>query len=304
MNVAGVHITVIVTLALLVLLILILSRRLFAIENIIAVTVIVWVMMFNSGNILHKFNIVSYNAYNLVAVNKLPDGGRELFINRSHSSALDANEQPIYSYIRYIEKIFIDPIQKKNTALQKPRNILILRAEGFTLGLHDHFNHYTFVDIAPKIYSITEHYFLHAPLTPNKEFVAESARAFVHYVRKKYDLIFIDTYSRLTSVPMETTTREFLLEIQHRLNRGGAVVVNQIMSPDFRDRFSVRYNNVFASVFPVYTRQVIGHYNPWATGEEASKLANVLYIYYNRPDILDRTVYTDDKNTYSLDWAR
>lgn len=298
MNLVGVHITVIFTLMLLTLLILILSPQWFCIENLMAITVFILVSLFNSSIIFGPLNIVSNNAYNMVAINKLPENGRELFINRSHSSALDEHKKPLYPYIQYINKIFIEPIQ---TTLNKPKKILVIGAGGFTIGLSDYFNHYTFVDIDPKLKSIAEQYLIQKRLSPNKKFVAESARAFLHRSITHYDLIVVDTYTHIVSVPMETTTREFLLEVKQHLRKNGIVVVNQIMSPDFSNPFSVRYNNVFASVFPVYTRQVLGDFNPWLSGQPGQLPLNVLYIYYNRFNMTDKTVYTDDKNTYSLD---
>ncbi len=91
MNFVGVHITVIFTLLLLALLIVILSPTIFCMENLIAIMVMIWVCLLNNNTTFEKFNIVSNNAYNLVAINKLPDNGRELFINRAHSSALDSH---------------------------------------------------------------------------------------------------------------------------------------------------------------------------------------------------------------------
>jgi predicted membrane-bound spermidine synthase len=297
MNLVGVHITVIFTLFLLVLLIFILSPRLFCVQNLVALIAIVFVSLFNSNSLFKQVNIVSNNAYNLVAIDTFSKNGRELLINRSHSSALDANKKSPYPYVKYINNIFITPIQQ--AAVGNPKKILVIGAGGFTIGLADKFNHYTFVDIDPKLKNIAEKYLIQEPLSRNKKFVAESARAFLHRTLHHYDLIVVDTYTHIVSVPMETTTREFLLEVKQHLHKNGIVVVNQIMSPDFNNKFSVRYNNVFASVFPVYTRQVLGDFNPWATKEN---LSNVLYIYYNRPDINDKMVYTDDRNTYSLDY--
>ncbi len=74
------------------------------------------------------------------------------------------------------------------------------------------------------------------------------------------------------------------------------LVANIIASPTFSDRFTVRYHNSFASVFPAFTRQVIGNFK-----QENPVPANVLYIYYNNSLVDDRTIYTDDKNSYSLD---
>lgn len=297
MNVAGVHITVIFTLFLLVLLIFILSPRWLCVENLLALMAIIFVSLFNSNSLFKQVNIVSNNAYNLVSIDTFSKNGRELFINRSHSSALDRTNQSPYPYVKYINNIFINPIRQP--VVGNPKNILVIGAGGFTIGLADKFNHYTFVDIDPKLKNIAEKYLIQEPLSANKQFVAESARAFLHHTSNQYDLILVDTYTHIVSVPMETTTREFLLEVKQHLHTNGIVVVNQIMSPDFHDRFGVRYNNTFASVFPVYTRQVLGDFNPWATKEN---ILNVLYIYYNRPHINDKMVYTDDRNTYSLDY--
>ena len=43
----------------------------------------------------------------------------------------------------------------------------------------------------------------------------------------------------------------------------GAIVANIIMSPTFQDKFSVRYHNTFASVLPVFSRQVVADYEAW-----------------------------------------
>jgi hypothetical protein len=82
------------------------------------------------------------------------------------------------------------------------------------------------------------------------------------------------------------------------LNEGGVIVSNIICRPDMGDKFSRRYANTFASVFPSYTRPIV---TPFTLFEGADKTANVLHIYFDKPLEDDATVYTDDKTTFSLD---
>ena len=100
------------------------------------------------------------------------------------------------------------------------------------------------------------------------------------------------------SIPMECVTREFLLDTKKLLKENGILVVNVVANPMFGDKFSVRYNNTFASVFPVFSRQVI---QPIHGDNSWTSFRNMLYIYYNNELVDDNTVYTDDKNTYSID---
>ena len=299
MNTIGVHFTVIATCTLLFCLIPMLSRRWFTYEIFVGLCLLGLTVFLNSPAMLAKLHIVSDNRYNTVVVHENPEtGDRVMDINRTMASGLDKDNKRSFSYIRYIETIFIDPIAKPD---MKPHKILILGAGGFTVGLDDTVNHYTFVDIDPALKQVAEQHFIKKPLSPNKQFVAASARAFVHGDTEQYDLILIDTFTHILSPAIETTTEEFLRDVKARLAPNGTLVVNQLATPDFRDRFSVRYNRVFGHVFDVFTRQVIDDYNPWSTANTRNELRNVLYIYNDRPYNDDRTSYTDDKNLYTFD---
>ena len=141
-------------------------------------------------------------------------------------------------------------------------------------------------------------------MPPNKKVVAASARAFLRRDEGHYDLIVLDVYTNTFSIPMETTTRDFLLDVKKRLKAGGIVVANILASPTFDDRFSIRYDNTFASVFPAYTRELVSSFQPWKDlwpKQERPQINNALYIYIDNPHAGDDGVYTDDKNTYSLD---
>lgn len=294
MSTIGVHATVLATLSLLALLTLLLARRALSFDTLLALLALSVAYALNGAGTLKTLGIVADNNYNTIAVKALPEQAAKLMIiNRSISSKVAANEENMFPYLRYVERIFLRPLADAET----PRDILVIGAGGFTLGLNDARNRYTFVDIDGQLKKVAEAHFLPEKLTPNKRFVPMAARNFVYTDKDSYDLIVLDAYTNLHSLPMECITQEFFEDVKTRLKPGGIVIANGITTPHMTESFSARYTNTFASVFPGYTRQVIGDFNPWATN--AQQYLNALYIYYNRPE--DRTVYTDDLNTYSFD---
>lgn len=298
----GVNNTVIVTLGLLFALALLLSRRLLSYEPVLAIMLLGLIATVNGNDIQKSLNIVSNNAYNIVSVMDIEKEGSTLLnINRSASSKVNPDREKHFEYWKFVEKNFIATLGQNP---QAPKKILIIGAGGFTIGLDDKVNAYTFVDIDPALKKISEEYFLKEKLTPNKQFVAESARAFVHGDKEKYDFILLDAYTNMISIPMECITREFLLDVKARLNKGGVVIANVISTPAFEDRFTIRYDNTFSSVFPKHTRQIIDKFDPWPQAENkphAMRARNVLYIYMDREGLDDTAVYTDNHNTFSID---
>jgi hypothetical protein len=303
MTFIGVHYTVIITLSLLAVLALLLSRRLLSYEPFFCLFILSLLFMMNNNSMMQMLHIVSDNNYNLVRIIDVPkDEARILEANRSWSSKVSKDPKNNFVYWNYIQKMYIDPIMQPGSA---PKDILIIGAGGFTIGLPDKINHYVFVDIDPALKDISEKYFLKEKLSPNKHFAPASARAFVRGHDKKYDFILLDAYTNVISLPMEVTTREFLLDTKKLLKDNGILIANIISSPTFQDRFSVRYHNTFASVFPIFSRQIIVDYDGWEPAKDFATMRkqarNVLYIYYNNTLMDDRVVYTDDRNTYSLD---
>lgn len=304
MTTIGVHNTVVVTLGLLVILSLLLVRRFLAYETLLSLFIFGMLLTLNGKALLDGLHIVSNNAYNIVSIVDVPEQDATIFnVNRSASSKIAKNPNNNFGYWKYIQSEFLDPIATGS----EPKEILVLGAGGFTIGLHDTFNHYTFVDIDKALEEVAEKHFLGHKLTPNKKFVASSARAFVRNHDKKYDFILIDVFTNMVAIPQETTTREFLADTKKLLNKEGILVANIVSAPDFREKFTVRYHNTFASVFHVFSRQVIGDFSPWSTPENQSyvmrqgNMKNALYIFYNHDLVNDTTAYTDDVNPYSFD---
>lgn len=300
MTFAGVHITVIITLMLLALISLLLSRRILCLQTLLCVLIISLLVAINSGVMMNRMRIVADNAYNTVQIFvKTADQSKTMIVNRSFSSHISKDPNDRFPYVAYIEDNFIAPLNKANG---QPRDILILGAGGFTFGLYDAVNNYTFVDIDKSLQSLAEARFLPGKLAENKHFVAASARAFVHSESKQYDLIVIDTYTNAISIPMETTTQEFFQDTKKRLKNNGILVANILSSPTFSDAFTVRYNNTFNSVFPSSSRQIIGTIDPWQhMVSDKMSTASIIYSFYNTSYADDKAIYTDDKNTHSLD---
>ncbi len=295
MTTLGVHNTVIITLALLVFLITILSKRIFTTDCIIAFCIFGMVFTLNSNDTMEKIEVLSNNNYNTAYVKDVPgENSRVLILNRSGSSKYSPNPSERFPYMQYLESTFLKHLPKTGT----PKNILVIGAGGFTFGVEDTFNHYTYVDIDPELKEISEKHLLKAPLSKNKNFIKSSARAFLKRDTSTYDIIFIDVFTNVMSIPFEASTKEFLEDTKSRLKKGGIVMANIISSPNFADKFSVRYYNTFQSVFPVFDRHVIGTFNGFSHN---APYENTLYFYYDTPFANDRTIYTDNKSTYSLD---
>lgn len=107
--------------------------------------------------------------------------------------------------------------------------------------------------------------------------------------KQKYDLIIVDVFSAVRSIPMNFVTADFFRMVKDRLKPNGIMVANVITSPSFGNDFSRGLDNTLRQVFPQYLdRRVLQPYNPYGRD-----LANVEYVYYNYPS--DKTVYTQDK---------
>jgi hypothetical protein len=296
MTTIGVHNTVIVTLAMLVALIFLLSRGWFNTDKIFALMLLGLAFAINGDSTMKEVGVIYDNNYNTVMVNNVAGevDSRVLVLNRSASSKYSPDPSKRYPYLQYLETVLVNHFPKEG----KPLDVLVIGAGGFSFGMDDTFNRYTYVDIDPKLKDMSEQYFLKKPLSQNKQFIPSSARAYLQRDANLYDVIFIDVFTNVISIPFEATTHEFLLAVKKRLRSGGVVAVNIISKPTFADRFTVRYNNTFRSVFPVFDRYVVGGFNAFS---DTNTDSNTLYFYYDTPFAKDSTIYTDDKSTYSLD---
>ncbi|QRM34317.1 fused MFS/spermidine synthase [Microvirga sp. VF16] len=231
-----VHITVALTLGLLVLLATLIGWRM-AGHNRLALTASalgLYIMAIDSPAVVKAYGIVSNNLYSEVRIVTNPaEDSRLLVNNNSPSSKFAAHPEHRFAYLKFIEKEILRRLET-----DRPRRILVIGAGGFTIGLEDRFHAYTYVDIDPALRQVSEEYFLRQPLSPNKTFVPESARAFLRRNTETYDVVVLDAFTNRISLPPDLITREAFAAVRQAVAPDGQVIMNIITSPSFADRFS------------------------------------------------------------------
>ncbi|MCM1294010.1 MAG: fused MFS/spermidine synthase [Muribaculaceae bacterium] len=241
---------------------------------------------------LAHHGILVNNANSTIHVSELQGGARVLNMNGLPMSIYNPRTNQMAEYINYINNNFI-----YNMPPTRRHKILVLGAGGFTAGLNDDFNDYTFVDIEHTLKDVSEKYFLGRKLTPNKKFIVQDASQFLKNTDTEYDLILLDVYSNSYQVPESLITAEFLSRIRARVAPNGVVLMNVITAPDFSDAYTRVFDNTFHTVFTHNTsRQVIGAMNPWIHKDGPS---NIIYIYFNREN--DGRIYTINKTPVIYD---
>ncbi len=242
-----------------------------------------WFLKTQYGILVNNANstimVQQYGDVNVLNMNGL---GMSIYNRKARTGA---------EYIDYVNDNFI-----YNMPRDKMRRILVLGAGGFTLGINDKFNQYTFVDIEKTLKDVSEKKFLGEKLTDNKHFIIQDASQYLKNTDEKYDVILLDVYSNSYSVPEDFITAEFMTRVKSRVADGGVVLMNIICSASFNDTYTTVFDNTFHSVFTHNTsRQIVGKSNPWADKWDA----NVMYIWYNRNES-DR-IYTINKTSAIYD---
>lgn len=258
----------------------------------VALVILVAAACINSNAVQRKyFGILVNNANSTISVT---DAGtlKVLYMNGLPMSVYYPGNQMGADYINYINDNFI-----YNMPRDKVRKILVLGAGGFTAGLRDEFNDYTFVDIESTLKDISENKFLNQKLTPNKKFIIRDASQYLKNTDEEYDLIILDVYSNSYQIPENLITAEFMSRIKSRVAPNGIIIMNMVTSASFDDAYTRVFDNTFHTVFPYNTqRQVIGSANPWLSDDAIS---NVMYIFYNRAN--DGRIYTINKTPVIYD---
>lgn len=246
----------------------------------------------NSNNYQkNKFGIIVNNANSTISVEEIEDI-KILNMNGLPMSIYNNKNGDTAEYVRYLNNHFI-----YNMPNDKTHKILVLGAGGFTLGIKDVHNEYTFVDIERTLKDVSEKHFLNEKLSANKKFIVDDASQFLKNTNEQYDFILLDVYSNSYQVPESLITVEFMERLKARIAPNGIIAMNMIVSPEFDDKYSRVFDNTFHRVFPHNTsRQVIGWFNPWIKQDGAS---NVIYLYYNTEN--DGRVYTINKTPVIYD---
>ena len=238
-----------------------------------------------------NFGILVNNANSTISISEYGNN-RVLYMNSLPMSIYNPQTNEMAEYIDYLNHNYIYKMPKNRVY-----NILVLGAGGFTLGLEDTHNNYTFVDIEHTLKDVSERHFLQRKLSPNKKFIVADASQYLKNTPEQYDFILLDVYSNSFQVPEDLITVEFMERIRARIAPNGIIAMNMIVSPQFVDKYSRVFDNTFRAVFPHNTsRQVVGEFNPW---DNTAYSSNVIYLYYNVPN--DGRVYTINKTPVIYD---
>lgn len=249
-----------------------------------------WLINSNSYQ-YRQYGILVNNANSTISVSEFEDA-RILYMNGLAMSVIGKGTNTTSDYIDYINNNFI-----YNMPQDRTYKILVLGAGGFTLGLQDTRNDYTFVDIEHTLKDVSEKYFLEQKLSDNKKFIVEDASQFLKNSDSLYDFILLDIYSNSFQVPEGFITVEFMERLKERVAPNGVITMNMIVYPEFGDEYTRVFDNTFRAVFPYNTsRHVIGDFNPWKNTMGAS---NVVYVYYNVPN--RGRIYTINKTPVIYD---
>lgn len=305
----GVHNVIIVNLVLLFIAVVILSKSKFSTSNVSMAFIICISFVLNGESMMKSMGVVEDNNYSIIKVlegdgsgEHREKGTRMLDVNRSFSAKFSDNPELRLDYLKFIEKRYVDPIANRTDGVA-PKSILVVGAGGFTFGQDDSYNDYTFIDIDASLKKVVEEHFFKREIKENHKFLPIEARAFFNQTDKKYDLIFLDAYSNVMSIPQHLVTKEFFQQVKSHLNENGIVLFNAITSSTFEDKFSVKLDNTFRQVFPLANRQPILQYDGWNQNKDdtknSNKYNNVIYSYHHRDFTKDN--YTDNINTYFLD---
>lgn len=286
----GVNYTVVLITVLSVVGALILRRR-WWVWAICAIVLIASAFINSNSYQKQRFGILVNNANSTISVSDYANI-RVLYMNGLPMSVYYTDSGRPADYINYLNDVFI-----YNMPVSRTHKILVLGAGGFTLGLRDTYNEYTFVDIEHTLKDVSEKHFLKQPLTPNKHFVVADASQFLKNTDQEYDFILLDVYSNSYQVPESMITAEFMERLRARVAPNGIIAMNMIVSPNFDDKYSRVFDNTFHTVFPYNTtRHVIGGYNPWL---RPSMGTNVIYLFFNTEN--DGRIYTINKTPVIYD---
>ena len=212
---------------------------------------------------------------------------RAFLVNKSTASLIDNAEPPHYTrYIQHLRHLLLDDLAFRD------KSILVLGAGGFTLSHREPLNHYTFVDIDPKIKTIAEEHFLREPA--QGEFIADDARRFISTTERRFDAVLVDVFSAHTSIPSHLVTREFWATTRRVLNPEGVLLANLILDGKLETPYA---RNLLATIESVYGRCAV------EVLHKAKAFSNVEVSCFASSQPNPAMLYVDEKNRADVDLA-
>ena len=87
------------------------------------------------------------------------------------------------------------------------------------------------VEIDGKLIELAHSHF-DLPYSDRLKTYNQDGRYFVQHTDNRYDIIYLDAFNDLRSIPFQLTTQEFFEEIKHILNPNGALIINALSNLD------------------------------------------------------------------------
>ncbi len=241
-----------------------------------------------AGNLLPSQAVsdTAYADYRVKALQRPQDQQpRAFLINNSLASLTDDSTPPHYArYVQRLRHIILDELRMEAGA------ILVLGAGGFTLSHEEPSNHYTYVDIDPKIREIAQDQFLKGSI--QGDFVVDDARHYVRTTPTRYDVVVVDAYSSHTSIPSHLVTREFWQDTRRALKPEGVLLVNLILDGKLETPYA---RHLLATIDAVFGRcgvEVLHKTQP---------ASNVIVSCHASSQPQIARPYTDERNPADLD---
>jgi len=289
MNFLGVAMTVVINYVLLLSLIIVLTKKLQAHQMRMLFAIVMGFVIYILNVMFESDYFIKTNAYSDYQIEQRDDyregeRGKILRVNGSSSSYISEDKTKGFHYIEKIKKVMFEDLQLTN------KDILVLGAGGFTLSTGDtHHNRFVYVDIDKDIQEVVKENFLE---TIKGEFVPEDARLFLNKTKEKFDVVLSDVYSNTSVIPSHLVTKEYFISIANVLKDNGFFIANIIYNPMLEDKYSRRVDNTIRSVFKSCMVFPLIY---------SDALNNILYFCPKPIKNPDTTVYTDDKNSVTLD---
>lgn len=134
------------------------------------------------------------------------------------------------------------------------------------------------VEIDPDLLPLARKYFSFKD-TPQIKTIHEDGRIFLNTATTSYDVIFVDAFTSLLTVPFQLATTEAIGNMERLLNKNGVVIVNMISTIEGRG------NNFFRSMYSTYKSQFSNVYIFDASTKEDTGLSNIVLVATNNPDV-------------------
>lgn len=262
--------------------ILMLSLTFFLLEKkyISGLSFIAGIILLISGHLLksEKAYLDINTRYNRVIVRdeKLPASNqtiRWLFINDERSSAMYLeNDELVFDVLRFYHLAehfnhdFDTTLMIGGSGYAYPKSFL-KRYPDACMDV---------VEIDPGLTDIAREYFNLEP-NPRLKIIHEDGRTYINHCLQKYDVIYLDAYKSVLTVPYQLTTAEAIQQIYNLLNEDGIVLANLIgnFNPE-KNHFLRAEIKTFQSVFPqVYLFAV---QDPTPAANDKDKYQNFMLI--------------------------